>query len=270
MRFQMTLRESEIEAGCLEGDTRDRALALFREHGALLLHDVFPRDALDHVREAFFADYAAARKSGRGKEIGVGHQRIMVQVEMAPPFDDPVLYANPILLPLLFELLGEGMILNSFGMILAWPGAEAQAVHIDHPPLFESLDLHANLPPYAVTLLVPLLDMNQENGATQMCLGSHRLSADQEPTTAPCVVEASLGACVLMDFRLWHGGTPVTGGNPRPLLYIVYSRPWFRDLNVSIAGSSTETKFQPLSLPGRVFDALPARYQPLFQFANRT
>jgi hypothetical protein len=55
----------------------------------------------------------------------------------------------------------------------------------------------------------------------------------------------------------------MTGRNPRPLLYIVYSRPWFRD-------AFNFQKFQPLSLPGRVFDALPARYQPLFRFATRT
>ena len=38
-----------------------------------------------------------------------------------------------------------------------------------------------------------------------------------------------LGDAFLMDFRLIHAGTPNVSDIARPILYIVYSRPWFRE-----------------------------------------
>jgi hypothetical protein len=34
---------------------------------------------------------------------------------------------------------------------------------------------------------------------------------------------------LLIDYRLQHGGTANHAKQARPLLYLVYSRPWFRD-----------------------------------------
>ncbi len=37
------------------------------------------------------------------------------------------------------------------------------------------------------------------------------------------------GGCLLMDYRLLHGGTANCSDTVRPLLYVIYHRPWFRD-----------------------------------------
>ena len=33
----------------------------------------------------------------------------------------------------------------------------------------------------------------------------------------------------MMDYRVIHGGLPNEGEVERPILYLVYGRPWFRD-----------------------------------------
>jgi len=38
-----------------------------------------------------------------------------------------------------------------------------------------------------------------------------------------------MGDCYFMDYRLRHRGTPNQSSQPRPILYLVFTRPWFQD-----------------------------------------
>jgi ectoine hydroxylase-related dioxygenase (phytanoyl-CoA dioxygenase family) len=40
---------------------------------------------------------------------------------------------------------------------------------------------------------------------------------------------ANVGDCLLMDYRLYHAGLANKSDKVRPILYITYFRPWFKD-----------------------------------------
>ena len=64
-----------------------------------------------------------------------------------------------------------------------------------------------------------------------MFLGSHLIT--QKEVRRRCEYgdpEAEIGDCLLMDWRLVHGGTANRSSNVRPILYLEYFRQWYRDV----------------------------------------
>ena len=49
---------------------------------------------------------------------------------------------------------------------------------------------------------------------------------DYDGSTQPL---ARMGDVYMMDYRLIHGGLPNESESERPILYLVYGRPWFHD-----------------------------------------
>lgn len=48
------------------------------------------------------------------------------------------------------------------------------------------------------------------------------------PGTAP---ELPKGSIALFDYRVLHRGLPNEASEPRPVMYVTYSRPWYRDVD---------------------------------------
>ena len=49
-----------------------------------------------------------------------------VTIDIADAFNDPRIYANPCCFPLVKQILGGQAVLDSFGVVCAFPGAPAQ------------------------------------------------------------------------------------------------------------------------------------------------
>jgi len=118
----------------------------------------------------------------------------------------------------------------SFGAVVSHPGAEDQHVHSDGGSLFGDSPLEPLLPPYAITVIVPLVDMNSETGTTRVWPGSHRMTKEDLDHADPDDPVVSKGSILLMDYRLQHGGLANRSTGPRPILSLVFARPWFRDV----------------------------------------
>jgi len=232
----------------------------FLRHGTLLLRNVVAADKVSAAREAFFARCASYLDGTPHPEsLVVGDRRYMITLDLQPPFTDPAVFAPAPVLTLLRELLSPDCVLASFGAVLALPGAQAQHVHRDYSGgLFPGTPLEAMLPPYAVTVVVPLIDVNEVTGSTVVWPGSHRqreVATDFGPSGARWG-RMSVGDVLLMDYRLVHAGAANRSNVPRPILYFVYARPWFRDnanfqiqspLQVTAEGrASVPTEFQRL------------------------
>jgi ectoine hydroxylase-related dioxygenase (phytanoyl-CoA dioxygenase family) len=83
-----------------------------------------------------------------------------------------------------------------------------------------------------LTLGVPLVDLTPETGTTAMYPGTHRalMRPDEVAPDDAAHPLIPLGGAYLMDYRLIHGGTPNASPRARPLLYLVYARPWWLDV----------------------------------------
>ena len=143
-----------------------------------------------------------------------------------PPLNSPLLSYNPIWFPLVQELLGGGEVtLLYMGVMVARNStADDQQWHGDGDHLFK----HAHSPPHCINVFVPLVDLVPSNGPTHFCPGTHRLGSFNKDTNRWPLC-ASKGDAILFDYRVKHKGGANSTEIDRPILYLCYSRPWFRD-----------------------------------------
>jgi ectoine hydroxylase-related dioxygenase (phytanoyl-CoA dioxygenase family) len=270
MISRIAVSEQENSDGVLDPRQARKAEKLFCERGALWIENVFAPSTVKRLRRAYqmrYIDQGASELARR--HAVVGDQRFMATVALEPPFNSPKLFANSLLTPLFDAWLGPGYVISSFGSVVAFPGAADQEIHFDFPPLFDSEKICCQLPPYAITLVVPLVDLDREIGSTAWWEGSHRdeqsrtklqalvASSDSWGSSGAVFPAARAGDAYLMDYRLIHGGMGNQSARPRPILYIVYARPWFRD-----AFNFSDQPAVDISAQRR--RALPSKYRRLF------
>jgi len=142
-------------------------------------------------------------------------------------------------------VLGPGACERWRGIVDNRPGSEMQGWHRDGDHLFS----HVHLPPHCLTIWIPLVDVHGEAcGPTQFYPGSHaswradtytplsnaqsgtETDVDSQELHLPhCTPLLDRGSVLAFDYRVIHRGTPNTSDASRPVLYIVFSKPWFCD-----------------------------------------
>lgn len=243
------------------------AAELFREHGCVLLKGVFGRDYIAQLHRAFVDTYRSYFEDREFPDaLNVGNKRTQVTVAIEGPFNSPQLYANDCVLPVLRLVLGDHLIVGSFGAVVSLPGAPNQHSHRDHPNIYELPETEGTdpwvdvvLPPYALNAIVPLVPLNATNGTTHLWLGSHlepKSKAMQLPDVDPF---ADVGDCLLVDYRLMHAGNANHSVNPRPILYNMYCRPWFRD-------SRNYRQQRPIKMTHEEYLRVPQEFKFLFNW----
>jgi ectoine hydroxylase-related dioxygenase (phytanoyl-CoA dioxygenase family) len=189
----------------------------------------------------------------------VGGARYEITVAMTGPFADPALFANPLLTHFVSRPLGEDFRLSSFTAVVSHPGADIQHIHRDHAYLFGDASIDA--PVYAINCSLPLIDIDAATGPTGIWPGSHKWPESVVPppsTSFSC--EFLRGDVVLMDYRTLHTGLPNRGTRARPILYMVYARPWFFD-------DVNHMNRIPLDMPLEVFAQMPHENRQLLSRA---
>ncbi len=267
MLAQLQFSPEERAAQTPQPTTVERAFQMFASEGYLLLQEVFAPEAIDVLYGAFLGTYSRyCTHETHADALLVGNRRVMVTVRLEPPFNDPLFYAHPLLLPILKRILGPELILSGFGAVVSLPGAADQQVHRDLSHLFGDKMLDALIPCYALNLLIPLVEVNEENGMTRLWPGSHTVFdahygelAQQMPFIDPPLAK---GSCLIFDYRLIHLGRANRSDAPRPLLYNTYSRAWFRD-PVNYRQQS------PLVIPAVEQERIPVEHQRLFIAAEK-
>jgi tetratricopeptide (TPR) repeat protein len=260
-----TRDDSDIEhlvARYSDSNVAQRALDVYNENGAVLIQDMFPKEMMQELRTAFMQRFEDWKQAGLGDPNFVGNKRYTVPLRIQEPFNDPRLWANPVLLDLLTEVMGDRPILNAFGSVVTYAGANTQHVHREHPILFSDPEVNKGLPTHAVTILVPLVDLNEELGGTQLWEGTNKQPELDEPEGKPTVVYTPSGSMLVFDYLTFHGGMASSSEEIRPVLFLTYSLPWFRD---SLA---FESHFA-LGISESELAAIPSEHRDLFRFATK-
>jgi hypothetical protein len=246
------------------------AAELFMEHGCVLLKSVLGKDYIAQLHREFVDTYNQYLEDREFPDaLSVGTKRTQVTVAIEGPFNSPQLYANEFVLPVLKLVLGEQLIVGSFGVVVSLPGAPHQHRHRDHPNIYELTETEATdawvdivLPPYALNAIVPLVPLNATNGTTHLWPGSHlvpKSQGEQLPGVDPFV---DVGDCLLVDYRLLHAGMANHSPNPRPILYNMYCRPWFRD-------SRNYRMQRPIKISREEYLRIPQEFRSLFNWWRR-
>lgn len=233
---------------------------LFNENGVLQIDNLFPKEAIASLYSSFYNSYKQYFDYKEyADSLEVGDKRRMITIAVEDEFNNPYLYANSYLLNLMQKVLGEELILGSYGVVIALPGAEHQHVHRDHPSLFSKEEIDVQLPSFAVTAVIPLVDLTQETGSTRVWKKSHRQVRSQKefPMSGSDVPYMSTGSCYLMDYQLVHGGTANVSNVVRPILYLIYYRSWFREV-------VNFEKQDRINIASAEYQKVPDRYKFLF------
>ena len=253
------LTNKELETGLLNKDKLARARDQFDRHGVLLVDEVFSPGFIADLRNVYVDRYKSYfHNDNYHNAATVGGNRFMITVEICEPFNSALLYANPHILSIIESILTSEFILNSFGSVASLPGAEDQHLHRDTPELFEDEIVELSMPCFAVTVIIPLIEMNERNGSTKVFRGSHLVPYETGIAMDSRIPLTRVGSIILMDYRLIHGGTENCSQAVRPILYLVYSRPWFRD-------SANFYKQPAIEIQQDQLNRIPKQHEHLFR-----
>jgi ectoine hydroxylase-related dioxygenase (phytanoyl-CoA dioxygenase family) len=253
---------SEQHDGVMGKLRRRLAVKLFREYGTLLIENAFSDHLVEQMHQEYLDRYQRYFADQRhGDALTVGDKRFMVTVDVDGPFNSPQVYANPHVKPIISDILGENMIMGGFVSVCSLPGAEPMRVHKDHPALFPESDNPDGLPSCAVTAIVPMLGFNAVSGTTRVVKRSHQCSSKKAAEMEYQDPTAPRGSCLLMDYRLTHQGRGNQSDKVRPILTMIYHRPWFRDI-------VNYGKQEPLLMSDQAFQQVPEEHRPLFAWAQ--
>ncbi|MBT5571097.1 MAG: phytanoyl-CoA dioxygenase [Alphaproteobacteria bacterium] len=235
----------------------------FNAAGVMIFEQVFTPDHVAKLNADYSARYDAYHRDiAHADALLVGDRRNMISIAVSGPVNDPVVYANPVIQPLINSLLGGDVILGSVVAVTSLPGAEDQEFHIDMPLLFGGEDVDVRVPSYCLTLVLPLVDMNAENGTTAFYPGTHKSVLDEPADLDPVFPDVPVGDAILFDARVWHYGTANVSSAPRPVFYNSYQRSWFRDVvNFGVQN--------PLVIADQELSQVDAAYRHLFDWTRK-
>ena len=262
---RIVLDERERREGRPARDTLAAAAALYERHGTLAVEGAFDPALLEACRERFL-DVHGARIEGEAPDdaLGIGDRRLQVSLVIDGPFNDPGFYANGVVLALVRRLLDRQAIVGSVVCAASLPGARAQHLHKDHraPFTHDADDDPLPLPPVAVTVMIPLVALDETVGTTEVRKGSHRLAQGPSavrPAQRPIL---PLGGFFLMDLALSHAGQPNRSERIRPIVNMQYTRRWFVD-------NKNFRRQRPLEIPRAEWARVPREHRALFDWARR-
>lgn len=206
-------------------------------------------------------DFDKFHTATESAEAGLrGDGRYEVKLPFESPFICPALTQNRIVFSLLKSFLGHKIEIDEFSYITLERKSKEMHWHQDVDWIFANenfLDEKSQLPPHAIVMVLPLLDMSVENGPTEFIAGTHNnvggsrlywwrrlhfwqekygLSShadeeDKELALLPPRLHftGDRGGVTLFDLRLFHRGRPNRSDIPRTVLYISYVQDWFQD-----------------------------------------
>jgi Phytanoyl-CoA dioxygenase (PhyH) len=233
-----------------------------RSNGFVIFDSVLDEPLVERLRKALLQridEYVFTVLDGRPQT------RYHLPLRLTEPFIDNAVIRNPLVMPTLVETLGDDLAISYYGSDTAGPGSTYQEVHIDGRPLFPELPL--NLPTYGVVVNFPLVDFHEENGPLEIWPSSSHHLAGIDPQVGSAIlgstpVVAPAGSLIMRDLRLWHRGTPNRTTQIRPMIAVVYSRPWYRF-------GPSEVGYPEPRIRRDDYDHWPAGVRTLFRFATR-
>ena len=256
----------------------DLKIAEFRINGYTVLEDVLSVDTVDRIREAFMPmlEHVKEREPGiADKEwgdlrTGFGRQqninRYTLTIPWVPPFADPEVYENPVILEFLKRYWDrDDFYIQCFHSNNPYPGCEFQHWHRDTRLAREIPHVGLDTCP-TLGIKFPLVDTSKENGSIEVLPSTQYVAnADLESRYDKVLTRGHFpsahrlnmrkGTMWIQDVRTLHRGTPNTSNEPRPEIVVCYGLSW-----ISIA--------RPVKVPPKTHEGFSERARKLFEFCQ--
>ncbi|WGL59110.1 phytanoyl-CoA dioxygenase family protein [Pigmentibacter sp. JX0631] len=148
-------------------------------------------------------------------------------------------FLNPEPIHSLMEMKLKTQYSQHAGVVPAIPNSDNGPWHRDIYPFFDkgegsednyddSIEVKL-MPPFYYTLLIPLENINVQNGSTEFILSSHKKSFNECVDLPKFQTEVQAGSVLLFDGRIFHRGRENKSIDPRMVIYKVYHKNWYND-----------------------------------------
>ena len=266
--MKLELSVSDISKTILSDELVTKGRDIFLKEGALWINSVIPLDILNLANKKIkqYIDNIEQRNEDE-LNLKVGDKRYMEPINIKYPFNDKRLFCPDKVLQILLSILGRDLVLNSYTAVISLPGANNQHIHSDGSSLFKT-NINFPLPPHAITLAIPLIKLDKNCGSTAIWVKSHLKgmnvvvnSKTKKPLPAYLPLP-NLGDVYMFDYRVKHAGMANKSNFARPILYIVFSKPWWIDTG------NFSANYKPLNITSEELKLIPANISSLFRLVN--
>ena len=266
--MKLELSNSDISNPILSDELVAKGIEIFLKEGGLWMNSVIPLDILNLANKEIQQYIENIEQRNQEKlNLKVGDRRYMEPINIKFPFNDKRLFCPDKVLQILIRVLGKDLVLNSYTAVISLPGAKNQHVHSDGAPLFET-NTNFHLPPHAITLAIPLIKLDENCGSTAIWAKSHLKGINvvvdsQTKKSFPAYLPLpKLGDIYMFDYRSIHAGMANKSNYARPILYIVFSKPWWID------PSNFSGNYKPINITLEEQRLIPANISSLFRLVN--
>lgn len=237
--FRIRPDDAERKAQAFADSRLGEILEAMDRDGLVLLEDVVSPNHVEKLGTRMRADMDEVRAQ---RPIGEESSN----ESLPPPLNHPWLFRdicfNEFAIQVARAILGDGLYWNSSNS--AHPREiRKQNIHHDASPLFPG-ETEKPLPPHTLVANIPLTDFTEDNGATEVWLGSHRetrrlevggdgyekMLAEHRKRDRILQATAKKGSLIIRDMRLYHGGIPNRTDELRQMIAMVYNRHFYRVL----------------------------------------
>ena len=221
-------------SAALPEPTRDleQSLSNIAEHGLTIVPDALSGERLAGTRAALYrvaeSDHARGRdvRFSLDRAADTSNRRVWNVLSRDPLFED--LAFDAMAVDFVKRLLGWPALLGNLSANITGPGGGEMLLHADQifvPEPWSSA-------PQGMNVAWCIDDFTEANGATRFVPGSHRLNRaplPEEADTATVAIEASAGAAVVFESRVWHKtGHNRTADQTRAGVFAWYTQPIYR------------------------------------------
>ncbi|MHB1220662.1 MAG: phytanoyl-CoA dioxygenase family protein [Gammaproteobacteria bacterium] len=230
----------------LEIKTQETYLEQFSKEGVVvfkkLLNETsinFIKEELSHIRAAVFERIATMDRPLRTysdiaeRELGRLDYRCGFKSPMFEEIAQPIIH-------LIKQMSPQIDLRHYWGAIPSLGKSRPTAWHRDVYPILNNIEgqnlceFDIDLPAYYFTVLIPLVNITEENGPTRFIKGTHKqmqVNVDEKEAFAPLVTP---GDVTIFDGRILHKGSANQTDNERLVAYITFVAHWYHDQTFTI------------------------------------
>jgi len=240
----LDITPEEIRNRIMTPEHLQAAVGALRRDGFVVLNHIIETAHLERLRERMLADVEAIlAREDAPFNFNTGN------LQQDPPPFAPYLFHDVLLNDMVFAvtkaILGRGVKNSYYSGNTNLPGSSEQPVHVDLGQLWP--DLEVAPPAYALVVNVPVVDMDAENGSTELWPGTHldttlcvqQMREDKDIIVPEALLEqrrkiapplqpsVGCGGALIRDVRLWHRGMPNRTRQPRPMIAMIHYCSWW-------------------------------------------
>ena len=233
--------------------TLDDHLRRIDEDGYTILDDVIEVSLLDEIqRDLDRLEVELGIVPADNLFEGVRTVRIYNLLVHGAAFESiPV---HPRVLPVVESVLDDGLLVSSLSSIAIGPDEDAQVIHADD----QLIPLPRPHVPIICNTMWAITDFTEDNGATRLVPGSHRLEAAPDFVSTYDTIPAEMprGSVLVWVGSLWHGGGANSTSKRRVGIAMNYC-----------AGFIRQQENQQLGIPASIARGFAPRLQQLVGYS---